>query len=107
MKGAAQSGKTHVNSRGKQVEAKRIKLTKDCFSKCKFKCRQKFNEAKQEKIFLDFYKLDTTGKHSFINQTSVCVTASSKTGVENSSEEAKKKRKAPAIIFLMDKSLIV
>ena len=68
-KSAHQSGKAHFNSRGKEVEVKKINPTKDCFSNCKFKCRQKFNEIKQEKIFLDFYKFDTTGKHSFINRT--------------------------------------
>ena len=86
MKKAYQSGKAHVNSRAKQVEAK-----KDCFSHCKFKCHQTFNEIKQ-KIFLDFYKLDATDKHSFINQTSVCVTASSKTVGEDSSEDTRRKK---------------
>ena len=66
-KRAHQSVKAHVNSREKRVKPKKIKLTKDCFSNCKLKYLQKFNEIKQGKIFLDFYKLDTTGKHSFIN----------------------------------------
>ena len=43
-KRAYQSGKVHVNSRRKQVEAKNIKLTKDYFFNCKFKCHHKFNE---------------------------------------------------------------
>ena len=38
---AYQSGKTYVNSKGKQIEEKKIKLTKGCFSNCKFKRRQK------------------------------------------------------------------
>ena len=47
-KRAYQLGKVLVNGRGKQVEPKMIKLTKD--------------GIKHEKIFLDFYNLRTTGK---------------------------------------------
>ena len=36
-KRAFQLGKVNVNIRGKHIEAKKVKLTKDCFSNCKFK----------------------------------------------------------------------
>ena len=54
---AYQSGKVHVNSRRKQVETKKIKPMEYYFFNCKWKCCQKFNKMKQEKIFLDFCKL--------------------------------------------------
>ena len=77
-KRAHQSGKAYINSRGKFVQAKDIKSKKDCNSGCKFKCCEKVNKVTQEKIFLDFYKLDSNGKHSFINQTSVCTSITNK-----------------------------
>ena len=58
-------------------------------------------------MFLDFYKIDTSGKHPFCNQTPLCVTALLKTGGENSSEEARRLKKSSTIPFLTEKSLIV
>ena len=72
-KRAHQSGDVYINSRGKYVQQKQIKMKKDCKSSCKFKCSEKISRDTQEKTFLDFYKMDTNAKHSYINKTSVCV----------------------------------
>ena len=66
-KRAHQSGDAYVSSRGKLIQAKEIKVKKDCNYSCKFKCCEKVNKATQNKIFLDFYKLDTNGKHSLLS----------------------------------------
>ena len=36
-------------------------MKKDCLSNCKFRCGVKIDTKTQEEIFMDFYKLDTTG----------------------------------------------
>ncbi len=71
-KRAHESGKEHVNYKGKLIPAKKIVSKKDCATKCKFQCNQKIDKETQESIFMAFYKLDTNGKHFFIGQTTVC-----------------------------------
>ena len=77
-KKAHQAGQEYISSREKKVAAKSIKLKKDCANNCKFKCSEKVDKTVQEKIFMDFYKLDQDGKHNFINQTTTCTLAKSK-----------------------------
>ena len=69
---AVQSGKEHINNKGKRIPAKKIISKKDCTAKCKFDCFSKINKETQENIFLQFYKLDNSAKHAFIAQTTVC-----------------------------------
>ena len=57
--------------KGKQICVKLVKTTKDCKNACKFYCATNIDKVAEEKIFHDFYNLNTDGKHSFINQTSV------------------------------------
>ena len=87
-KKAHQAGQEYISSRGKKVAAKSIKLKKDCADNCKFKCSEKVDKTVQEKIFMDFYKLDQDGKHNFINQTTTCTLAKSK------KEESSRKKKS-------------
>ena len=51
--------------KGKQICVKLVK------NACKFYCATNIDKVAEEKIFHDFYNLNTDGKHSFINQTSV------------------------------------
>ena len=44
---------------------------KDYKNACKFNCATNIDKVAHEKIFHDFYKLYTDGKHSFINQISL------------------------------------
>ena len=60
-------------------------------------------KCNKKKIFLDFYKLDTTGKHSSINQLLVCVTVLSKTGGKNSSDDARRTMKSYNDYILVEK----
>lgn len=57
--------------KGKQICVKLVKTRKDCKNACKFYCATNIDKVAEEKIFHDFYNLNTDGKHSFINQTSV------------------------------------
>ena len=94
-KKAHQSGEKYVNSRGKLVEAKTIISKKDC-SNCKNQCAEKISKEAQEKIFMEFHRLDTNGKHSFISQTTVCST---------SSRDTKRKKKTYSyFLFLKERS---
>ena len=65
-------GEEYINSRGKKIPAKKTEIKKGCLSNCKFRCSEKIDTKTQDEIFMDFYKLDTTGKHFFISQTSIC-----------------------------------
>ena len=76
---AYQSGQRHFNSREKLVEAKAIKIKKDCMATWKFKCATKIDHTVQEKIFLGFCKLNQNEKHAFIKQTTVRASANSET----------------------------
>ena len=58
-------------------------------------------------MFLDFYKIDTSGKHPFCNQTPLCVTALLKPEEKIQVKRLGDKRKATTIPFLTEKSLIV
>ena len=81
---AVESGKEHINNKGKTIPAKKIVLKKDCAAKCKFDCCSKIDKETQESIFLQFYKLDREQKHAFIAQTTVCSsTAAEKTSRKN------------------------
>ena len=75
-KKAHEEGKEHTNGKGKVTAVKKIVSTKDCQNKCKFNCALKIDKERQKKIFGDFYKLNTNGKHAFISQTSICSSVS-------------------------------
>ena len=82
----------YTSSRGKQIPAKKIEMKKNCLSICKFRCSEKIDTKTQEEIFMNFYKLDTTGKHFFISQTSICSSSSS-------SKESSRKKKSFSYFF--------
>ena len=63
-----QQGKSYINSRGKQIYVKSIKTTKDCKNACKFNCTTNIDEVAKEKIYHDFYYLDTDGKHTQLHR---------------------------------------
>ena len=67
-------------------------MEKNCLSICKFRCSEKIDTKTQEEIFMNFYKLDTTGKHFFISQTSICSSSSS-------SKESSRKKKSYSYFF--------
>ena len=67
-------------------------MKKNCLSNCKFRCSEKIDTKTQEEIFMNFYKLDTTGKHFFISQTSICSSSSS-------SKESSRKKKSYSYFF--------
>ena len=92
-KRAHEAGEEYVSSRGKKVAAKSIKPKKDCMSNCKFKCDKKIDKTSQEKIFMDFYKLDNGGKHN-LNQTTTCTTASS-------GKESSRRKKSYSYYFMV------
>ena len=75
-KKAHQTGHEYINGKGKLITAKSIQIKKDCASKCKFKCAENINKDTRERIFHEFYKLDTNGKHCYINQTTVSAAVS-------------------------------
>ena len=108
-KRAHQSGEAYVNSRGKYVEAKSIKIKKDCKSNGKFKCSEKISRVTQEQIFDDFYKMDVDAKHAFINRTTVCTgVANTKKNVESTEEHnfrSSRKKKIYSVTLLMEKTL--
>lgn len=89
-----QAGEEYVSSRGKKVAAKSIKPKKDCVNNCKFKCTEKVDKNSREKIFMDFYKLDHSGKRNFINQTTTCVTVAS-------GKESSRKKKSYSYYFMV------
>ena len=101
-KRAQQSGEAYVNSRGKYVEAKSIKIKKDSKSNCKFKCSEKISRVMQEHIFDDFYKMDVNDKHAFINKTTVCTgVANTKKNVESTEELNFRSRKKKSYSFYL------
>ena len=93
-KKAHEEGKEHTNGKGKVIAAKKIVSTNDCQNKCKFNCALKIAKETQEKIFGDFYKLNTNGKHAFILQTSICSSVS---------EESKRKKSSYSYFLLKEK----
>ena len=58
-KKAVQSGKEHVNNRGKVIPAKEIvsKKEKDCAAQCKLDCTSKIDEEMQNNIFYNITSL--------------------------------------------------
>ena len=86
------AGEEFISSRGKKLPAEKIEMKKDFLSNCKFRCSEKIDTKTQEEIFMDFYKLDTTGKHFFISQTSICSSSSS-------SKESSRKKKSYSYFF--------
>jgi hypothetical protein len=62
-----QKGLKHINSKGKLVEAKRLRET--CNEKCFFKCNSRITSVERENLLSDFYKLDNFGKRNFINRS--------------------------------------
>ena len=87
------AGEEFISSREKKLRAEKIEMKKDFLSNCKFRCSEKINTKTQEEIFMDFYKLGTTGKHFFISQTSICSSISS-------SKESSWKKKSGSYFFM-------
>ena len=57
------------------------------------RCSEKIDTKTQEENFVDFYKLDTKGKHFLISQTSICLSMSS-------SKESSRIKKSYSYFFM-------
>lgn len=64
-----QSGQEYVNTRGHIVCEKKIRFTKDCSGKCKYKCGQIFSNRDVENIHRSFWNLSDNEKYGFYGQT--------------------------------------
>ena len=68
-----QSGKQYVSTMDIAVPAKKVKNTKDCKEKCKFKCSIKITDEERNHIFVDFYdNRDKNRQYDYISKTTIC-----------------------------------
>ena len=64
-----QAGLYYTNARGKVVEKRSIKNTKDCVNKCKFECSIKISQEERSKIHDHFWALNDQQKSLFYGAT--------------------------------------
>ena len=68
-----QPGKQYVSTMDIAVPAKKVKNTKDCKEKCKFKCSIKITDEERNHIFVDFYdNRDKNRQYDYISKTTIC-----------------------------------